>query len=62
METAKIYSVEELEKATNNYNDDLASNLHFMEIRIFIVGYEMECEKSVFIQIEHFDDLALQLE
>ena len=24
------------------------SSLHFVGIRIFIVGYEMECEKSVF--------------
>ena len=33
-----------------------------MEIRVFMVGYEMECEKSVFIQTRHFDDLALWLE
>ena len=24
------------------------SSLHFVGIRVFIVGYEMECEKSVF--------------
>ena len=26
------------------------STLHFMDIRVFIVGYEMECEKSIFIK------------
>ena len=24
------------------------SSLHFVGIRVFIVGYEMECEKSIF--------------
>ena len=24
------------------------SSVHFMGIRVFIVGYELECEKSVF--------------
>ena len=33
-----------------------------MVIRVFIVGYGMECEKSVFIQTGHSGDLASQLE
>ena len=33
-----------------------------MGIRVFIVGYEMECEKLVFNKTGHFGDSALRLE
>ena len=33
------------------------NSLHFMGIRVFIVGYEMKCKKSVFNKIGYTGDL-----
>ena len=39
-----------------------SSTLHFVGIRVFIVGYEIECEKSILSNTRYSGDLASRLE